>query len=118
VDWSDTPEQAAFRASVREVVAERLPAYYRRRAELAGGESLDPVEAAGAAAAQALEAAGGAGFHRRAGLERLLRDVRAGQFHRSRGSSSCCSPAAARWGCRPPRPPKRRADTVGAGGVA
>ena len=30
---------------------------------------------------KALEAAGGAGFYRKAGLERLLRDVHAAQFH-------------------------------------
>ena len=41
MDWSDTPEQAEFRSSVRAFVEERLPAYYRRRGALAGGESID-----------------------------------------------------------------------------
>ena len=30
MDWSDTPEQAAFRSEVRTLIAERLPARYRR----------------------------------------------------------------------------------------
>ena len=34
-----------------------------------------------ATAEKALEAAGGAGYFRRHGLERLLRDVHGGQFH-------------------------------------
>jgi acyl-CoA dehydrogenase len=34
-----------------------------------------------ATAEKALEATGGAGFFRKTGLERLLRDVHAGQFH-------------------------------------
>jgi len=29
MDWSDTPEQAAFREQVRKHIADRLPAYYR-----------------------------------------------------------------------------------------
>ncbi|MDA0256533.1 MAG: acyl-CoA dehydrogenase family protein [Chloroflexi bacterium] len=41
MNWDDTAEQAAFRASVRAFVAERLPAYYRKRATLVGGESID-----------------------------------------------------------------------------
>lgn len=39
------------------------------------------VESARATVERAMEAAGGAGFHRRTGLERLLRDVRAGHYH-------------------------------------
>ncbi len=45
------------------------------------------VEQAKKAVECAMEAAGGAGFYRRNGLERLLRDVRAGHYHRSRRSS-------------------------------
>ena len=33
MDWSDTPEQAAFRASIRTLIQEKLPPYYRRQAE-------------------------------------------------------------------------------------
>ena len=33
MDWEDTQEQAAFRHEVRALVAERLPAFYKRRAE-------------------------------------------------------------------------------------
>src|SRR5205085_10369677 len=36
MDWQDTPEQAAFRAEVRELVQTRLPERYRRLA--AAGE--------------------------------------------------------------------------------
>ncbi|MCY4616597.1 MAG: acyl-CoA dehydrogenase family protein, partial [Chloroflexi bacterium] len=32
MDWSDTAEQAAFRAEVREAFADGIPAYYRERA--------------------------------------------------------------------------------------
>ncbi|MFT7520263.1 MAG: alkylation response protein AidB-like acyl-CoA dehydrogenase [Kiritimatiellia bacterium] len=39
------------------------------------------VESAQRVCERAIETAGGAGFYRRTGLERLLRDVRAGQFH-------------------------------------
>ena len=39
------------------------------------------TKAAIAAVEKAVEAAGGAGFHRAAGLERLLRDVRAAHYH-------------------------------------
>ncbi len=39
------------------------------------------VESARGAVERAMEAAGGAGFYRRTGLERLLRDVRAGHYH-------------------------------------
>jgi alkylation response protein AidB-like acyl-CoA dehydrogenase len=39
------------------------------------------VEAAQRVCEKAIETAGGAGFYRRTGLERLLRDVRAGHFH-------------------------------------
>ena len=39
------------------------------------------VEEARRAVEAAMEAAGGAGFYRRTGLERLLRDVRAGHYH-------------------------------------
>ena len=43
---------------------------------------------------KALEAAGGAGFYRKAGLERLLRDAHGAQFHPLRGSASTVLPAA------------------------
>ena len=33
MDWNDTPEQAAFRAEVRKVIQERLPARYRQDAD-------------------------------------------------------------------------------------
>ncbi|HEU4806290.1 MAG TPA: hypothetical protein VFS91_10905, partial [Nitrobacter sp.] len=39
------------------------------------------AEAALATVEKALEAAGGAGFYRSAGLERLLRDAHGAQFH-------------------------------------
>ena len=39
------------------------------------------TEAVGAAAGSALDAVGGAGFYRRAGLERLVRDARAAHYH-------------------------------------
>jgi acyl-CoA dehydrogenase len=39
------------------------------------------AEGALATAEKALEAAGGAGFYRRSGLERFLRDAHGGQFH-------------------------------------
>ena len=39
------------------------------------------VQASQRAVERAMEAAGGLGFYRRTGLERLLRDVRAGHFH-------------------------------------
>jgi len=39
------------------------------------------VEAARLAVEAAMEAVGGRGFHRRTGLEKLLRDVRAGHYH-------------------------------------
>ena len=35
MDWSDSPEQAAFRAQVRELIGERLPPRYRALAEQA-----------------------------------------------------------------------------------
>ena len=33
MDWSDTPEQAAFREKVRTLIAERLPERYRELAK-------------------------------------------------------------------------------------
>ena len=33
MDWADTPEQAAFREQVRELVEGNLPEYYRTRLE-------------------------------------------------------------------------------------
>ena len=33
MDWSDTQEQAAFRAEVRAVIGEHLPERYREQAE-------------------------------------------------------------------------------------
>nr|NIR62063.1 hypothetical protein [Gammaproteobacteria bacterium] len=32
MDWSDSPEQAAFRGEVRDFIHDRAPAYYRRLA--------------------------------------------------------------------------------------
>ena len=40
MEWSDTPEQAAFREQVRSFIRERLPAYYGR--SLAGGAHVGP----------------------------------------------------------------------------
>ena len=59
MDWSDSPEQAAFRQQVRDFVSERLPGYYALKAEGAPDESWsggwqtdrasDDAEASGAA---------------------------------------------------------------------
>jgi alkylation response protein AidB-like acyl-CoA dehydrogenase len=38
MDWSDTPEQAAFRTQARAFISERLPDYYRGRSRTHGGE--------------------------------------------------------------------------------
>ena len=37
MDWNDTPDQAAFRHRVRQLIATRLPARYREMAEARGG---------------------------------------------------------------------------------
>ena len=36
MDWADTPEQAAFRAEVRQFIQQQLPAYYKKQAEEGG----------------------------------------------------------------------------------
>jgi alkylation response protein AidB-like acyl-CoA dehydrogenase len=38
MDWSDTPEQAAFRSEARTFIAQRLPDYYRGRSRNHAGE--------------------------------------------------------------------------------
>ncbi|MBX7111707.1 MAG: acyl-CoA dehydrogenase family protein [Dehalococcoidia bacterium] len=38
MDWSDSPQQAEFRASARSFISERLPDYYRGRSRVHGGE--------------------------------------------------------------------------------
>ena len=39
MEWADTPEQAAFRAAVRELVEEALPEHYRAAARGGSGGS-------------------------------------------------------------------------------
>ncbi|MEZ4552758.1 MAG: acyl-CoA dehydrogenase family protein [Dehalococcoidia bacterium] len=38
MDWSDSPQQAEFRAQARSFIGERLPDYYRGRSRVHGGE--------------------------------------------------------------------------------
>ena len=42
MDWSDTPQQAAFRQEVRTFIEQRLPAWYKRKSTLGGGHHVGP----------------------------------------------------------------------------